>query len=119
MSHGKQRCQGAGTVRRRLWATIFISPRRADSQVQSVLCLAKATGELIWRTPVHTGKFLKRWQQTRVTCLLIGGMRRETLYVTFPNDKQVFLTTLGMDGKVLWQQPVSDYVIPKATARHR
>ena len=35
----------------------------------------------------------------------------EQLYVTFPNDKQVFLTTLGMDGKLLWQQPVSDYVI--------
>ena len=38
---------------------IYLATAEADSQVQSVLCLAKATGKLIWRTPVHTGKFLK------------------------------------------------------------
>ena len=76
-----------------------------------MLCLAKATGKLIWRTPVHTGKFLKGGNKHASHASSSVVCDGEQLYVTFPNDKQVFLTTLGMNGKVLWQQPVSDYVI--------
>lgn len=90
---------------------IYLATAEADSQVQSVLCLAKATGKLIWRTPVHTGKFLKGGNKHASHASSSVVCDGEQLYVTFPNDKQVFLTTLGMDGKVLWQQPVSDYVI--------
>jgi hypothetical protein len=33
------------------------------------------------------------------------------LYVSFPNNNKIHTTALGMEGKVLWQRAVTDYVI--------
>ena len=68
---------------------------------------------------MHTGKFLKGGNKHASHASSSVVCDGEQLYVTFPNDKQVFLTTLGMDGKVRWQQPVSDYVIHQGYGRRR
>ena len=98
MSHGKQRCQGAGTVRRRLWATIFI--RHGGGGFAGNRCSAsESNGEIDLADAGAHGQVFEgcnsAYSPSSVVC---DG---EQLYVTFPTDKQVFLTTLGMDGKVL------------------
>jgi len=90
---------------------IYLATAEAEKQVQSVLCLNKATGKVIWRTPVHSGKLLKGGNKHASHASSSVVCDGEQLYVGFPNDKKVFLTTLGMDGKVRWQKAVSDYVI--------
>ena len=88
---------------------IYLATAEADLQVQSVLCLAKATGKLIWRTPVHTGKLLKGGNKHASHASSSVVCDGEQLYVAFPNDKKVFLTALGMDGKLRWQGSVEAF----------
>ena len=90
---------------------IYLATAEVGKQVQSVLCFEKGTGKLIWTTAVHKGKFVqggnKNASQASSTVVCDGTQ----LYVSFPNDNKIHTTALSMEGKVLWQAPVSDYVI--------
>ena len=90
---------------------IFLATADAETQVQSVLCLDKGTGRVVWQTPVHKGSFMKGGNKHKSNASSAVVCDGEQLYVSFPNDGKIFTTALGMAGKVLWQTAVSDYVI--------
>ena len=90
---------------------IYLATAEEGEQVQSVLCLEKNTGKLIWSTTVHKGNFVKGGNKHKSDASSAVVCDGEQLYVSFPNDGKVFTTALSMEGKVLWQRAVSDYVI--------
>ncbi|MDP6035451.1 MAG: PQQ-binding-like beta-propeller repeat protein, partial [Verrucomicrobiota bacterium] len=90
---------------------IYLATAETEKQVQSVLCFEKATGKLIWKTPVHKGNFVKggnKHKSDASSSVVCDGTQ---LYVSFPNNNKIHTTALGMEGKVLWQRAVTDYVI--------
>jgi outer membrane protein assembly factor BamB len=90
---------------------IYLATAEEKKQVQSVLCFDKDTGTLIWSTAVHKSNFVKggnKHKSDASSSVVCDGTQ---LYVSFPNDNKIHTTALSMEGKVLWQTAVSDYVI--------
>ena len=90
---------------------IYLATAEEKNQVQSVLCFDKDTGKLIWSTAIHTGNFVKGGNKNASHASSAVVCDGTQLYVSFPNDKKIHTTALSMEGKVLWQTAVSDYVI--------
>ena len=90
---------------------IYLATAEVGKQVQSVLCLEKGTGKLIWTTAVHKGKFVQGGNKNASQASSAVVCDGTQLYVSFPNDNKIHTTALSLAGKVLWQTAVSDYVI--------
>jgi outer membrane protein assembly factor BamB len=84
-------------------------------KTQSVLCLDRKTGKLLWTTQVHEGGFMKLNKKgTHASGSLACDGKR--LYVNFLNAGAAHTTALSMDGKILWQTKITDYVVHQAYA---
>ena len=90
---------------------IYLATAEAETQVQSVLCLDKDTGKLIWTTAVHKGKFVQGGNKNASQASSAVVCDGERLYVSFPNDKKIVTSALSLAGKLLWQRAVTDYKI--------
>jgi outer membrane protein assembly factor BamB len=89
---------------------IYLPTADRSKQSQSVLCLDRTSGKLMWQTVVHgeradPGKHSNSSAaSSTVTC---DGSR---LYINFLNAGAVYTTALDLNGKILWQQKICDYV---------
>lgn len=85
----------------------------ADNQIrnhQSVLCLDRHSGKRVWQTYVHNDKADpgNHANSSAASSTLACDGRR--LFISFLNAGAVWTTALAMDGKVLWQQKICDFV---------
>lgn len=93
---------------------IFLATADEVQEIQSVLCYDRNTGQQQWKTDIHQGGFESVGRQGNVrstkasSTVACDGHR---VFITFINDNAVYLTALDLDGKQLWQQKVSDYVM--------
>ena len=88
---------------------IFLATADETLEVQSVLCYARQTGQLLWETKLHHGPLNpknKKASQASSTIASDG----EQVYVNFLNDGAVYTTALDRDGSQLWQRKVTDYI---------
>ncbi|HXX94931.1 MAG TPA: PQQ-binding-like beta-propeller repeat protein [Planctomycetota bacterium] len=77
---------------------------------QSVLAFDRATGRRLWETEVHPeGAMRKNAKSSGASTT--PACDGERVFITFPNRGAVVATALGLDGKILWQTKISDYVI--------
>ena len=91
---------------------VFLAAAQEEEGIQSVLCFAKATGEVLWKTEVHRGNLMtdvgnKKATQASSTVACDG----EHLFVNFLNNKAMYTTALSREGKLLWQTKVTDYQV--------
>src|SRR5205085_1319078 len=77
---------------------------------QSVLCIERATGKLLWQTEVHGGQpdAGKHSNSSAASSTVACDGRR--LFINFLNQGAVHTCALDLDGKVLWQRKLCDYV---------
>jgi outer membrane protein assembly factor BamB len=90
---------------------VFLQTADEQNQVQSVLCFDRATGEQRWKTDVHSDNLEKKGNQKSSQASSTPACDGERLYVNFLNNGSVFTTALDFDGRQLWQQKVSDFVM--------
>ena len=85
---------------------VFVTTAEVGSQVQSVLCYNRKTGDLQWRQDVHQGKLgdVGHPDSTHATATL--ACDGERLFAVFKNDGKIFVTGLSVEGKQLWQTEV-------------
>lgn len=89
---------------------IYLATAESDPATQSVLCLNRLNGQRVWQSEVHRGHpdaghhANSSAASSTVVC---DGQR---LFINFLNSGAVYTTALGMDGKILWQHKVCDYV---------
>lgn len=75
---------------------------------QSVLCLDRASGAQRWATTVHAqGGMRKNEKSTLASSTPACDGQR--VYVNFPNAGRLITTALDLQGKIVWQTPISDY----------
>ena len=82
-------------------------------QVQRVLSYSRSSGKLLWETPIHKGKFMRRNKkasQASSTPACDG----ERVYVSFVNGGAAWTTALSLKGEILWQTRITDYVVHQA-----
>ena len=89
---------------------VYLATATAPQGAQSVLCLDRRTGKILWNTVVHekgadAGKHAN--SSAASSSVACDG---EQVYINFLNNGAVFTTALDLLGRQLWQKKVSDYV---------
>jgi outer membrane protein assembly factor BamB len=79
-------------------------------QSQSVLCLDRHTGKLVWQTEVHSSHADPGKHSNSSAASSTVAWDGERLFINFLNGGAVHTTALDLDGKVLWQRKVCDFV---------
>lgn len=89
---------------------IYLATSDRAKPNQSVLCLDRRTGKLVWQTEVHGGQpdpgkhSNSSAASSTVTC---DGSR---LYINFLNSGAVHTTALDLGGRILWQRRICEFV---------
>ena len=89
---------------------IYLPTADEQKQIQSVLCLARGNGKLIWRKDLHKNGFTKKGHRRKSHASSTVACDGSTLYVNFMSGDTVYATALDLDGKKLWQTKITDYV---------
>ncbi len=93
---------------------IYIASADEENEIQSVLCYERATGKQVWKTDVHKGGFSSEGNKGHLrgtkanSTIACDG---ERLFINFINDSVVYMTALDLKGAILWQKPVTKYIV--------
>src|SRR5262245_54351477 len=82
----------------------------ADVENQSVLCLNRNTGQRLWETKVHVGQPDPGHHSNSSAASSTAACDGSRLYINFLNGGAVYTSGLDLDGKLLWQHKVCDFV---------
>jgi outer membrane protein assembly factor BamB len=89
---------------------IYLATGDRAKQSQSVLCLDRRTSKIVWQTEVHGGQADSGKHSNSSAASSTVACDGERLFINFLNGGAVHTTALDLDGKVLWQRKICDYV---------
>jgi outer membrane protein assembly factor BamB len=89
---------------------IYLATGDRAKQSQSVLCLDRATGKIVWQTEVHSAAADSGKHSNSSAASSTVACDGERLFINFLNGGAVHTTALDLEGKILWQQKICDYV---------
>ncbi len=94
---------------------VYLATADHVKKQQMVICFDRATGKQRWQRVVHSGGFdnknalgANEKASFASSTLATDGQR---LFINFFNQDAVHTTALDLDGEILWQHKVCDYVI--------
>jgi outer membrane protein assembly factor BamB len=100
---------------------VFLQTADEKAQTQSVLCFDRKSGRLLWTTEVHRGGF----PQSNAKASHASSSPAcdgDRVYVTFMSHGVVTASALSLEGRLLWQTKVSDFIVhqdyPASPALH-
>ena len=89
---------------------IYLATADRVKQTQSVLCLDRKTGKLVWQAEVHGSKAEPGKHSNSSAASSTVACDGERLFINFLNGGAVHTTALALDGKVLWQRKICDFL---------
>lgn len=101
------RAHGSATV---FGDRVFIAAAEEDTQVQSILCFDRKTGRQRWKTAVHTGGLTQKINKKASWASGSPACDGERVFINFLNGDAVTTSALDLDGKLLWQTKLTNYV---------
>jgi len=90
---------------------VVVTTAEEDRELQAVLCFARDSGKLLWRTDVHQGKLERKGNKKSSQASSTVACDGARLFVNFMNDGAVWTTALDLQGKILWQTKVADFAM--------
>jgi len=88
---------------------IFLQTADESSGAQSVLCLERSTGKELWKIVVHASGGMRKNERSTAASST-PACDGERIFVNFPNSEALVTTALDLNGKLLWQSKISDYI---------
>jgi outer membrane protein assembly factor BamB len=82
----------------------------ADAEKQSMLCLNRHTGQRVWEMKVHDGQPDPGHHANSSAASSTAACDGSRLYINFLNGGAVYTSALDLNGKLLWQHKVCDFV---------
>jgi len=101
------RGHGSPTV---VGSRVFLATAEEASGTQSVLCFDRRTGKTLWSKVVHEQAVQEGNKKASLASSTVACDRRR-IFINFLNGGAVFTSALSLDGKLLWQTKISDYVV--------
>src|SRR4051812_13726844 len=89
---------------------VYLATADPVKQTQSVLCLNRETGKTVWQSEVHSGHADPGHHSNSSAASSTVACDAERLFINFLNGGAVYTSALDLDGKILWQRKVCDYV---------
>lgn len=90
---------------------VLLATADDSTQKQSVLAFDRETGDSVWSTVVHAGKFPSQRELHRKGSNANGTVACDgkQIYTAFLNDRKIVATALGVDGKIVWQEELGEF----------
>jgi outer membrane protein assembly factor BamB len=107
------RGHGSPTV---VGAHIYLATAEPSTGAQSVLCLERATGKQLWQREVHAAQADAGRHANSSAASSTVACDGERLYINFPNSGAVYTSALSLDGALLWQTKLCDFVMHQGFA---
>ena len=95
---------------------IYLATADPVQHTQSVLCLERQSGKVVWQTEVHGGRADPGKHSNSSAASSTVACDGERLFINFLNGGAVQTTALSLDGKILWQRTICDYVVHQGFA---
>jgi outer membrane protein assembly factor BamB len=95
---------------------VFVAIAERDRASRSVVCLDRRSGEELWTRDVHVGNetpYINDKGSDASSTIACDG---ERVYVNFLHDGAMVTSALSLDGEILWQRAVTDYIVHQAFA---
>ena len=82
---------------------IYLETADEEAKVQSVRCISRRNGQLIWQTPLFRENFDPDLHAENTHASSTVASDGERAYAVFLNDHKVCATALNLNGQVAWQ----------------
>ncbi|OWK43118.1 PQQ-binding-like beta-propeller repeat protein [Fimbriiglobus ruber] len=89
---------------------VFLAVADAQTETQAVHCFDRKTGELAWATVVHRGGFETKGNAKSSLASSTPACDGRRVFINFQTANTITTTALDLNGKILWQRKVSDFV---------
>jgi len=89
---------------------IYLATADQVKRTQSLLCLDRLTGKVVWQTEAHRSLADPGKHSNSSAASSTVACDGERLFINFLNGGAVHTTALALDGKVLWQRKICDFV---------
>ena len=89
---------------------IYLATADPVKKSQSVLCLDRKSGRLLWQSEVHAANAESGKHGNSSAASSTVACDGERLFINFLNAGAVHTSALDLTGKVLWQRKVCDFV---------
>ena len=89
---------------------LFLATADEVQGSQSLLCYNRDTGDSLWQAEIHaTGGMRKNERSTAASST--PACDGERVYICFANSDKLFASAVTVDGDMLWQREISNYVM--------
>lgn len=88
---------------------LYLTTADEATKVQSVLCLDRKDGAIVWQKEIHRDHFedTMHHENTQATSTL--ACDGQQLYALFLNDRKIWATALNLKGDQVWQREVGPF----------
>lgn len=90
---------------------IYLATANKKQETQSVLCYDRATGKQLWDQVIHKGGFSTKGNKKSTHASSTVACDGKRLFINFVNNGAAYTTALLLDGRLLWQTQITDYII--------
>jgi hypothetical protein len=90
---------------------VFLATADAERQELLVLCFDRGTGKPLWQTAVHKGPFETKGNGKSSQASASVACDGRSVFANFVHGGKVYTTALSLEGKQLWQTPITDFVM--------
>lgn len=90
---------------------VFLATADEAKGSQSVLCVDRKTGKELWHAVVHASGAKKEGNSKASLASCTPACDGKRVFVNFLNRGAIWTTALDLDGKQLWQEKITDYVL--------
>lgn len=88
---------------------IYLTTGEEDTSTQSLLILARESGELLKKVPVHSGVTFPEQHPNNSHASPTVACDGQRVFTVFHNDDAIWLTALDLEGEPLWQSRVCEF----------
>ena len=90
---------------------VFLATADESLKTQSLICINRKTGERVWTRKVHEGGFPEKSNKKASHASSTPATDGKLVYVNFLNDGAVYTTAYDFEGKKIWRQKISSYIL--------
>ena len=90
---------------------VFLATADESLKTQSLMCINRKTGERVWTRKVHEGGFPEKSNKKASHASSSPATDGKLVYVNFLNDGAVYTTAYDFEGKKIWRQKISSYIL--------
>ena len=95
---------------------IFLATADEKSRTQSLICIDRDTGRIIWERVVHRDGFPKKSNKKASNASSTPACDGRSVFISFLHAGAVYTTAFDLKGKQLWQTKITDYILHQGFA---